>query len=222
MKKLVIILFLLLFSTSFSYATVIQSGVADVSVSEMGANTYVSPAEWAIIAEIIGTPIAEAPYYGGRQEFYHEGYYNFGVVDVPQYDQDGLNIVLHNIYNSPEGSDNTLSLYLYDNESTLGLQTHYDGGLVGNPNWIGTFGATLLGTWIYTGNAADVVFSVSNPDLLALIHNGGTFGLGFDPDCVYTFDDITVETPVPEPGSLFLIGSGLLVFAGKRRKKAVK
>jgi len=54
-----------------------------------------------------------------------------------------------------------------------------------------------------------------------------TFGLGFDPDCHFYNDGVTltIETatkPIPEPGTMLLFGSGLAGLAGVARRRRLK
>jgi len=51
----------------------------------------------------------------------------------------------------------------------------------------------------------------------------GNFGIGFDPDCHYWNDGVSLEiTTVPEPTTLLLLGTGLISFAIFSRRKLAK
>lgn len=80
-----------------------------------------------------------------------------------------------------------------------------------DPNHIPTsFNTRKTMTWDFTTDQLNILNSY--------IANGGTFALGFDPDCRYANAGVSFivdnpYTPVPEPGTLMLVGSGLLGIA---------
>ena len=84
----------------------------------------------------------------------------------------------------------------------------------------------------FTVIPTDYVYHLTGPQLEALmadIRNGGDFALGFDPDCHYFNNGITltitaIPASTPESPSIMLLGSGLLVsmtlLRRNRRKQA--
>jgi len=65
-------------------------------------------------------------------------------------------------------------------------------------------------------------FDTSMVSALNTYAQSGTFGLGFDPDCHFYNDGINftiTTTPVPEPATMILFGTGIASLAGLRLRR---
>lgn len=181
------------------------------SVVEYNAGGYSTPTGGEVIAR-------------HNTDLDHSYYYVWAFNDLaPTTQIGGLNIVFHDIRNWTRET-NSLGVYLFNTpNNTLGWNRVFDGQSTGSPDWSSLYPtAGFLGTWSYIATTKDVVFSTTNAALLSYLIDGGTFGIGIDPDCHFYGNGITVETtpaaPVPEPATLLLLGTGLMGVGAFRKK----
>jgi PEP-CTERM motif-containing protein len=153
----------------------------------------------------------------------------------------GINLIFDNIWNH---SNETSKLFVWLLEDPgAGVATYSDGGgndaeiyddfLDSENRHAPGFTGILLNTYetpdsngdpsddILAWTKKDIVYSFSEAEVTAFVNylgTGNSIGLGFDSDCHYYNDGITLEL-IPEPAAILLLGVGLIGLAGIGRRR---
>jgi len=141
-------------------------------------------------------------------------------------------LTFRGLFNSNISDSNALYIHLLDTVP-VGVIRTMDTPLPGNPYALGV--DTFAGQGILVvdpywwddppggiDNRSNVTFTFNDTQLSVLTAylRDGNFGFGFSPECSFYSSDVTFDVqPIPEPGTLLLLGSGLasLGIWGRRR-----
>lgn len=141
----------------------------------------------------------------------------------------GATLTIKNIWDWTREYNDRLYIHLL-NDPRVGVRTYHDDQR-GGDNWAGR--GPHITTWTdpYGGHSRNFDLVVTlNSSLLNDLNNyamDGRFGFGFDPDCHYFNDGISLQiqtedkcAPTPEPTTMALFGLGLAGVGMVRRMRA--
>lgn len=154
----------------------------------------------------------------------HSRYYTWGLspdVDPSTIEISTISLKFDNIRNWDSG-DNVLYVHLLDSADD-GVTAYYDGS--GGGDAFAGQGIELV-TYVNLPNTPQDLVHTFTDDQVATfaadLLNGSDVGLGFDPDCHFWNDGVTLEIEynvIPEPGCAILITLGAVLTVLRKRAR---